>query len=280
MPTAIWPDWRREAALPSPAERQHQFAGALLDPELPVPSGLAGPAGSVRAERFAVYRNNVAVGLIEALRAGFPVVNRLVGDDFFGAMARLHAMRCPPSSPVLLAYGGDFPAFIAEFEPAAALPYLADVARFEWLWLEAYHAAEAEPLTIVDLQRVPPDRLPGLRLTLHPSARFTELAYPVLAVWQAHQGDAEPAPIELGEGPEPVLLVRPQANVEAIALSPCALGFLHAVHAGGTIADAVEAAMAMEPEPEVGEMLSLLFDAGAFSGFIDAQNSNSPETLL
>ncbi|MEI9987268.1 MAG: DNA-binding domain-containing protein [Aliidongia sp.] len=186
--------------MPSLAERQAEFVAALLDPTLPAPSGLAGPPGSVRVERFAVYRNNVAVGLIEALRSGFPVVNRLVGEEFFTAMARLHALRCPPSSPVLLAYGGDFPAFIAEFEPAATLPYLADVARFEWLWLEAFHAADADPLAIEDLRRVPVDRLPGLRLCLHPSTRIVELAHPALAIWRAHQDDGEPTPIEPARG--------------------------------------------------------------------------------
>src|SRR3546814_8116855 len=83
------------------AERLDEFALALLDPERAVPKGLVGPDGEPSARRFAVYRNNVFVGLTDALRAGFPCIVRLVGDDFFAAMARVFAAATPPSSPVL-----------------------------------------------------------------------------------------------------------------------------------------------------------------------------------
>src|SRR3546814_13139018 len=99
------------------AERLDEFALALLDPERAVPKGLVGPDGEPSARRFAVYRNNVFVGLTDALRAGFPCIVRLVGDDFFAAMARVFAAATPPSSPVLLHYGAEFPDFIASFPP-------------------------------------------------------------------------------------------------------------------------------------------------------------------
>ena len=46
---------------------QAAFAQALLDPDLPCPSGLCTWNGSDPARRFAVYRNNVVVSLIDAL---------------------------------------------------------------------------------------------------------------------------------------------------------------------------------------------------------------------
>lgn len=255
------------------AERQHRFAEALLDPAAPVPPDLVGPEEAEISERFAIYRNNVAVGLIEALRSSFPVVNRLVGDEFFGAMARDHALRSPPDSPVLLAYGGDFPEFIAGFEPAQELPYLADVARLEWHWLEAYHAAEAEPLTADELRHVPKSRLPGLSLTLHPAARFLGFASPALSIWRLHQEHDRPASVELDDRPEHVLLVRPQASVAAIDLTPGAFAFLAVVRRGWTIAEAVTEALETEPAIDVAILLSGLFAAGAFSGFADRQDT-------
>src|SRR3546814_9782186 len=111
------------------AERLDEFALALLDPERAVPKGLVGPDGEPSARRFAVYRNNVFVGLTDALRAGFPCIVRLVGDDFFAAMARVFAAATPPSSPVLLHYGPEFPDFIASFQPAESLPYIAEIGR-------------------------------------------------------------------------------------------------------------------------------------------------------
>ncbi|MEJ1965530.1 MAG: DNA-binding domain-containing protein [Gammaproteobacteria bacterium] len=257
--------------MPSLAERQHGFARAILDVTLPVPMGLAGPVGSVRDERFAVYRNNVAVGLIEALRSSFPVVERLVGFEFFDAMARAHALRSPPSSAVLLAYGSSFPDFIARFEPAAALPYLADVARLEWGWLEAYHAAEAEPVAIADLHSVARDRLPTLRLKLHPSVRVLSLAHPVLRIWRAHLEAGEPDLIELDEAREAVLLVRPHALVQAIELSAGAVAFLEAVRVDRTVSEAAMSALNAQPDLDLTRLFRLLFSAGAFAGFADSQ---------
>ena len=55
-----------------------------------------GRMGAPDARRFAVYRNNVAVGLIGALEARYPVSRRIAGDD---AVPR-HGARasCAPKS--------------------------------------------------------------------------------------------------------------------------------------------------------------------------------------
>lgn len=259
----------REARLLSLAERQREFADAILHPDAALPQGLTGPARSVGAERFEVYRNNVAVGLIEALRSGFPVVNRLVGDAFFTAMAGIHALRCPPASPVLLAYGADFADFIAGFDPVADLPYLADVARLEWLWLDAYHAADAAPLPIDDLSSLPTDRLPGLRLGLHPAVRFRGFAHPARTLWGLHQDGGEPGSIELANAAEQVLITRPGADVAVTGLSPGALRFLEAIRDGSSIADGAALALEDEPALHIAPMLRDLFAAGAFAGFTD-----------
>ena len=74
-------------------------------------------------------------------------------------MARFHVRATPPTSPLLFEYGRDFPDFIARYEHARAMPWLADVARIERAWLDAYHAADAEPLAPAALAAIPPDRL-------------------------------------------------------------------------------------------------------------------------
>ena len=87
---------------------QAGFAAALLDAGLPPPPGLRAWNGSDPARRFGVYRNNVIVSLVGALGDTFPVVRRLVGDDFFDAMAGVHVRAHPPASPVLAHYGAGF----------------------------------------------------------------------------------------------------------------------------------------------------------------------------
>ena len=76
------------------ARAQSAFADALLDPARPCPPGLRTWNGSDPARRLAVYRNNVVSSLIDALADTFPVVQRLVGTEFFRAMAGVFA---PPA---------------------------------------------------------------------------------------------------------------------------------------------------------------------------------------
>ena len=102
------------------------FTHGLLRPEAPVPTGLCNPDGSAASKRFDIYRNNVAVGLTEALRTGFPVLRALVGDEFFTAMAGVYLRAHPPSTPLMMYYGEAMPSFLAGFAPVAHLPYLPD----------------------------------------------------------------------------------------------------------------------------------------------------------
>ncbi len=187
------------------ADSQAAFATAVFVPELPVPPDLRSLGEPAGADRFAVYRNNVMVGLIEGLRDAYPVVCRLVGDEFFRAMAGIFARAHPPRSPVMLEYGDGFADFIAAFPPAGSVPYLADVARLERAWVEAYHAAEAKPLTYLS---------PATPFTLHPATRLVCSPFPILAIWQANQHD-EPAPLELSTVRDNVLVTRPGSEVQA-----------------------------------------------------------------
>jgi hypothetical protein len=108
---------------------QQTFAEALLDADRPVPGAVTSHTARTPQKRFAVYRNNVVTGLIAALRAQFPACERIVGEEFFAAMARVYIDTEPPRSPILVTYGDGFPAFVASFAPAADIEYLADVAR-------------------------------------------------------------------------------------------------------------------------------------------------------
>src|SRR5260370_25690495 len=105
------------------------FADALLNADRPVPYGITAHNAAVPTRRFAVYRNNVVMGLGKALKSRFPVVEKIVGEEFFAGMARVFVMKRPPRSPLLATYGDESAAFIAPSPPARERPYIADVAR-------------------------------------------------------------------------------------------------------------------------------------------------------
>src|SRR6266478_7389048 len=103
-------------AMPAPFETT--FAEALLDADRAIPYGITAHNAAVSARRFAVYRNNVVAGLVKALKSRFAVVDKIVGEEFFAAMARVFVAERPPRSPILATYGDEFATFIVAFEPA------------------------------------------------------------------------------------------------------------------------------------------------------------------
>lgn len=194
---------------------QSSFRAALLDPTSPPPTGLRNPDGAPATKRFDVYRNNVAVSLTDALEAAFPVVAKLVGTDFFRAMAGVYLRAHPPKSPVLMFYGDDMPAFLAGFAPAKTVPYLPDTAHLELALRHSYHAADATPIAPDALARIAPDTLPNVTFTFAPSVHLIASRYPLQSIWLANTTGGE-----IGEVAQPCLVTRPEFDPTVDALTP------------------------------------------------------------
>ncbi|WP_316166776.1 MULTISPECIES: DNA-binding domain-containing protein [unclassified Bradyrhizobium] len=253
--------------MPPLAERLDGFARALLDPEQPVPAGLVGPDGRPSRRRFGVYRNNVVVGLTHTLKDAYPAVHRIVGAEFFQAMAHHYLVSELPCSPILLDYGAGFPAFISGFAPASILPYLADVARLERAWIEAYHAAEAEPIAPAAFAAIAPADLPALRLRFHPSLRLIDSRFPVLTIWQMNAAGGIPGSVDIDGGGEAVLIVRPDADVVVRSIPPGSFDFVQAVVVGKSMLAALQGALRADPGFDLAGTLHDLIQSGAAIGF-------------
>lgn len=237
-------------------DMQSRFVGALLDPAASPPSDVLGTEAG-----FAVYRNNVVSSLLDVLQDRFPVTCMLVGTEFFRAMGRLFLQQHLPSSPLLMFYGDELPDFIAAFEPAGGVPYLADVARLEVAWSRAYHAAEAKSIDASMLRTLDASTLAQSTLALHPSLQLIRSRYPVATLWAAHQnGNVSGVDLRIAED---VLIVRPEAEVSVHRVSRPAFAFVHALQLDEHIEGAARAALIEQPGFDAGAHLISLFSLGA-----------------
>ena len=220
--------------------------------------------------RFAVYRNNVAHSLTEALGRRFPVVARLVGAEFFRAMARVFIAQHPPASPVLLDWGAAFPGFLEGFPPVAGLPYLPGVARIERARGRAYHAADAAPVSPAALAGA---RSPeALRLRLPPSVSLVASDWPIASIWAANQPGADPGAMR-ASGPEVALILRDRAlEVPVRALAPGDAALVTALLAGQALGPAALQAQLAEPGHDPAAVLAYLMQAGAIIGVEEGTN--------
>lgn len=248
------------------ASNEGDFAAALLDPQRAVPAGLCAWNGSDPRTRLAVHRNNAVSSLVDALAEAFPVVQQLVGIEFFRAMAVLFVRQAPPRFRILAHYGQDFPSFIAAFPPARGVPYLADVAHLEVARVKAYHAADADPASADGVARAlaSGDRVGELRLGLHPSVATLESRYAVVTLWAAHQGEDEGdiASINI-DAPEAALVLRAGLDVLVLRAPDGAVIFFEALRAGRSLGEAAAHALAASPAFDLTAALSQLLAHGA-----------------
>lgn len=251
---------------PARTSGQAAFAAALLDPGRPCPPGLRAWNGSDPTPRLAVYRNNVVGSLIDALAATFPVVQELVGVAFFRAMAGVFVRQSPPRQCILARYGQALPEFIEKFEPARALPYLADMARLELARVSAYHAADAEPVArgIVGRALASGERIDQLCLACHPSLGALRSRFAVVSLWAAHQGSAAIETVNI-DGAESAIVLRQGLDVLVLPAPTGAVEFVLAIQQNAGLGEATAIAASVAPGFDLTATLSLLLAHGALS---------------
>jgi hypothetical protein len=239
------------------------FQGAFAKALFAGPDEAPGPLAALTAQSgFAVYRNTVMKGCVDALEANFPTVVRLVGRDWFRAAAALHARTEPPRDARLLFYGAEFAAFLESFEPARELPYLAGVARLDRAWIES-HAAPDGAIDLAWFAGLAPAELAGARVAPHPAARWHWCDdHPVFTIWQRNRVASE-ARGEIAWRGEGALLTRPDGGVTWREASQAECAFLDACAGGAVLTQAAAAALRVQPGADLAQLLAGLLGTGA-----------------
>ena len=239
---------------------QRDFRTLLLaDAVPPTPATIAATLDAV--SRVCIYRNNVIENLTNALRLAFPAVERLVGADFFKGTAVHFISAHPPRSADLYEYGDAFPAFLATFEPARGVTYLADVARLEWAVNVALHAPLFEAVAAESLSLIPESHQADLRFRPHPSLSLLHLAYPVKAIWEAvltEDSEARAlrlAAIDIIARGDLLAVLRGIEGLSVVTLSPAAPDLARALIDGQCLSDALATITPEDAVPLLGSLI-------------------------
>ncbi|MEM1287219.1 MAG: DNA-binding domain-containing protein [Pseudomonadota bacterium] len=262
-----------------PEASQTEFRKAVLDPGAAVPVGIARANGADPVEAFNVYRNNVVVGLVEALKAAFPVTAQLMGDGLTDAIMADFARANPPKSPILSSYGKSFPVYLRDHPATVKQPFFAEMALLERAKLDSYHAADAAVMAADALTKISPDALAEGLIPLHPAVRILRCRFPVASMYHVEKRgmdgtleDGARASIDIRKS-EAVLVTRPLYDVMITAISQGSAAFLEACGDGKCFADAAEAGFAAEAEFDLQSALGAGLQFGAFAPFVPKLNS-------
>lgn len=252
---------------PSLHSLQADFAAWILGREDARLAAWVADNGLAPEARLQIYRNIVFNNLTAALRTDFPVVLKLVGEEFFLGAAARYIRTHPSRSGNLQDYGAAFPGFLAAMPEAAGVPYLADVARLEWARQEAYLAAEAMPASITDFALIAEDERTALRFDLHPSARLVSSRYPVLDIWMFCQQES-PEHLRLSDEAQAVMVWREGVQVAMQVVSAECGRFVASLLAGQLLAAAYQSAVEASPNGfDLTACLHWLFRTGLITGY-------------
>ncbi|MEO1702718.1 MAG: DNA-binding domain-containing protein [Pseudomonadota bacterium] len=239
------------------------FSDGLLKPTVATPEGVVGPNGKGADKRYNVYRNNVTVSLINAMADIYPATQKIVGEDFFKALAREYVRNHPPKSPLLFLYGAHFAEFLATFEHAQHLPYLTDVARLERAWLTAYHAADTQPFNPAALANIAPEQSGQLTFQAKPGTAIITSQFPVFTIYAMNRNMMPLGKVDLSKK-ETALISRPDADVLVTPLDAAETAFFsRLLDKGETLEIAAAAGLEAASDFDINNALSKLFGTGA-----------------
>jgi hypothetical protein len=215
---------------------------------------------------LAVYQNTIMQGLVDVLRANYPTVERLVGEEWFQSAALSYARSNLPQQAPLALYGVSFAEFLQQSAASVNFPYLVDVARIDSYWTIAHFAVDAPVLQATQLARVAPELLATLCLKLHPAASIACVQHSALTIWLNNRPPAmSPVELLIDDVTEYVLVARIQGAVQVSQLGLDEYQFLAHVQAGHSLGDAAMSTLAENATADIAAILARGLTAEIFS---------------
>lgn len=222
---------------------QANFIATINDgPDALDQSLFAGPLDRVLLGLKA-HANTINHARLVALEETFPLTRQACGEAQFNQLVRAFVETAEARASDNNHIGQHFSAFLDE-------PAKAELAAIEWAWLESYHAADALPLSPIDLGALDEASLLALTIAPHPSARLVPIAHPL----------AEPLGELAGSLPDAILTVRPDAEVRLVPLSSTEVAVFQAAtkkdaSIGNLLAAAIEQSADTEPTGPVMKLI-------------------------
>lgn len=145
--------------------------------------------------RLKIYFDGYRLRLIEALTDDFEKLKIIMGEERFDKLAREYIDAQPSRFFSLRDFGGNFPEFLHNHADYQHIPFLAEMAKFEWAMAFTLDAADAIPLSMEYFSALPAEKWPELKIQFHPSVRMLQFSWDVPEIWYLiEQEEEERAP--------------------------------------------------------------------------------------
>lgn len=142
--------------------------------------------------QLSIYSYAYRARLSEVLANDFPAILVAIGEDYFNLLTSEYIKSHPSKYFSLRDFGTAFPNYIADIiqqETWKKMPWLYELALFEWSLGHAFDAVDNNLFTIQDMSTVAAESWPTLKFKLHSSVQRLNFEWNIIEMWQALTAD-------------------------------------------------------------------------------------------
>lgn len=169
---------------------QQTFQAHVLKPNLSNSNSWVSAEGRASPEtQLSIYGYAYHARLTEVLENDYPAVLVAIGEDYFHELTSSYIKAHPSKFFSLRDFGAGLADFIQSlFQESSKwqeIPWLYELAVFEWSLGQAFDAADDDLFTEHDMATVAPEAWPELKFTLHASVQRLDFEWNIVELWQA-----------------------------------------------------------------------------------------------
>tara|TARA_R110002167_G_scaffold5436_3_gene25595 strand:- start:123548 stop:124342 length:795 start_codon:yes stop_codon:yes gene_type:complete len=218
-----------------------------------------------------IYQGSSRANIIQAMKLTYPVIEKLVGEEFFRASCKKYILSHYPKSANMDDYGEEFAEFLACFEPAKQLTYLKNVAQLEWLFHLSSLASDSSPTEWNRLSAVAAGDAMQVKLLLAPSVKLISSPFPIDMIWQMNQpNSAVNKEIDLTQTVDKqtsLIVFRSRLKTQMLAVTEGEFALLSSFNQQQSLANAIEASIKIESNISIDEAIKKFIELNIISSF-------------
>lgn len=242
------------------SELQHAFMYAVREGQIPdlLRTHVKATVALSSQQRIAIYQDSLKGNLIACLKAAYPVCLRLVGEEYFVALAKRYINTHHHQQPSLACYGDKFSDFLRHFEPVhRILPYLSEVARLEWAYHLAFDSPEYKVLESEALSQLSEEQHGQVVFMLPPASTLIYSDFPIYAIWEINQPECEiQTEIDLQSGSDRLFIFRHDWLIHIHCLNSNEFEMLTHIQRGLCFADVCEQLLSQDPAINIAQIFA------------------------
>lgn len=233
------------------------------------------PGGTLtEPDAIDVYGNGVIVRLTEALGETFEAVWWVCGDEDFFALAK-HFIQAQPSTTYNLSkYGKEFPEFLDEVLPFPDLPFLGNLARFEWTFKDLFHTGQHDSVHSDLIQSLTEDA--SIRFRFGRAVRLFSSPHAVYDLWKLRGTEHEGKPPVEWDRTQYLLMYKKDRQIYVNEISEAEFRVLNTLGEGQTIETALHSVVKDHPDfsPEaISNLFQMVFHTGIIQHIVTTPTS-------